>query len=188
MVVLRVISLVITGCFAIAGSLLFVNIPKTVSFYKNLEVGNLQVDSVYLKGSISHRSKYLRGIILLPNEATPISRSSKFSLYYGKEVQEHLLSRRIDSVGLKEVNKGGKPRHEVDIEYTRAAPARKEQLLIPCWFNRVHKNVALRLTEEQPDGKKQIQASLWNAILLVAPFVLTLLFWWVRKRRLAKGE
>lgn len=165
---------------------MLISVPKTVSFYKNLEVGNLQVDSVYVKGSISHRSKYLRGIILLPNEASPISRSSKYRLYYGDEVREHLRSRRIDSVGLRAVSKGGKQRHEIDIEYTRAAPARKEQLLIPCWFNRGHQNVALRLTEEQPDGKKQVQEKFWNAVLLLAPFVLTLLFWWARKRRLAK--
>lgn len=186
MVMLRIISLVITGFFAIAGSLMFISIPKTISFYENLEVGNLQVDSVYVKGNVSHKRKYLRGIILLPNEATPISRSSKYGLYYNDEVKEHLRSRRIESVGLKEVNKAGKRRHEVDIHYTRAAPARTEQLLIPCWFNRTHKNVALRLTAEQPDGNKQIQDRFWNAILLLTPFVLTLLFWWVRRRRLAK--
>ncbi|MBX2870902.1 MAG: hypothetical protein KTR30_02350 [Saprospiraceae bacterium] len=185
MEILKFLSLVITGFFAIAGLIALISLPRLGNYYDNLEAGNLQVDSVYSAGSANYKSSYLRGVIFLPNQATPISRSKKFKLTYNETTRNYLKTRRIKAIGMQEVERNGKRQRVIKIHYLSAAPARQEQVLIPCWFSRTRGFVLLRLKEEKPSRKGPVRTRLQNAMLLLAPFLLTIIFWWVRKRRLA---
>lgn len=188
MQILKFLTLAITGFFAIAGLLALSSIPRVITYYDSLQAGNFQVDSVYSAGTANHRSRYLRGIILLPHQATPISYTSKFNLAYNSTTAEYLRTRRIESIGLTDAKRTGKRQYDIKIHYISAAPARQEQVLIPCWFSQKRTSVLLRLSEEKPSKKGPVQTKLQNSILLLAPFLLTLLFWRVRKRRLERDQ
>ena len=188
MQILKFLSLAITGFFAIAGIMALINVPRIGAYYDSLQAGNLQVDSTYATGTANYRNSYLQGLILLPNQATAISRDKKFNLAYNDTTRDYLKTRRIEAIGMQEVEVAGIKRREIKIHYVRAAPARQEQLLIPCWFSHKRTSVLLRLNAEKPSRKGPVQTSLQNGILLLAPFLLTLLFWWVRKRRLASNQ
>ncbi len=184
MQILKFLSLIITGFFAIAGTMALISVPRVIAYYDTLQAGNLQVDSVYAAGTANYRKSYLRGIMLLPNQATAISQDKRFNLTYNETTREYLKTKRIEAIGMQEVEGAGKRRREIKIHYISAAPARQEQVLIPCWFSHKRTSVLLRLNDEKPSRKGPVQSRLQNGILLLAPFLLTLLFWWVRKRRL----
>lgn len=188
MQILKFLSLIITGFFAIAGTMALISVPRVIAYYDTLQAGNLQVDSVYAAGTSNHRKSYLQGIMLLPNQATAISRDKKFNLAYNETTRDYLKTRRIEAIGMQEVEGAGKRRREIKIHYISAAPARQEQVLIPCWFSHKRTSVLLRLNDEKPSRKGPVQSRLQNAILLLAPLLLTILFWWVRRRRLASDQ
>lgn len=183
MSILRFLSLLITGFFAIAGLMALLNIPKTISYYDDLQAGNLRVDSIFSSGSVNHKKTYLRGLILLPNEASPISRSQKYRLPYDESTEAYLKSRRIERISLQEKKKGRMGEFDIKIHYLSAAPARKEQVLIPCWFKLGAGGVILRLDEEKPARKEAVKRKTRTGVLLLTPFLLTGLFWFFHHRR-----